>query len=141
MTPSSSDKNRIFTEIEERVRYSEIDQMGIAHNRVYFDWFELGRTEFCRKKKITYRDIEAQGYYLVVAESFCRFRKPLRYDERFLIRTSLDEMTPKRAVFYYELRSKKERTLIATGYSVHVVTDKNALICSLPKDIVEKLKS
>jgi acyl-CoA thioester hydrolase len=112
MTPSSSDKNRIFTEIEERVRYSEIDQMGIAHNRVYFDWFELGRTEFCRKKKITYRDIEAQGYYLVVAE-----------------------------VFYYELRSKKERTLIATGYSVHVVTDKNALICSLPKDIVEKLKS
>ena len=115
--------------------------MGIAHNRVYFDWFELGRTEFCRKKKITYRDIEAQGYYLVVAESFCRFRKPLRYDERFLIRTSLDEMTPKRAVFYYELRSKKERTLIATGYSVHVVTDKNALICSLPKDIVEKLKS
>ena len=115
--------------------------MGIAHNKAYFEWFELGRTELCRKKNISYGDIEEMGYYLVVAESFCRYRNPLKYDESFVILTSLDEITPKKAVFYYELVSKKNKKLIATGYSVHVVTDKNAKICSLPDELVKKLKS
>lgn len=40
-----------FIEIRERIRYSEVDRMGVAHNKNYFEWFEIGRTEFCRQKK------------------------------------------------------------------------------------------
>jgi YbgC/YbaW family acyl-CoA thioester hydrolase len=83
-------------ETEERVRYSETDQMGVAHNKSYFEWFEIGRTEFCRKKGIPYKEIEAQGFYLVVVEAFCRYRKPLRYDQRFTIRVTLREAQPER---------------------------------------------
>jgi len=83
-----------FIELEERVRYSETDQMGVAHNKNYFEWFEIGRTEYCRQKNIPYKDIESQGYYFVVVEAFCKYKKPLRYDDVFLIRVSLEEITP-----------------------------------------------
>jgi len=130
-----------FIEIKERVRYSETDQMGVAHNKSYFEWFEIARTEYCRQKNIPYKDIEAQGYYLVVAESFCRYKMPLRYDEKFLIRVWPEEIKPKKVIFSYELLTEEEKNLIATGYTVHVVTNPKAQVCSLPEEILEKFKS
>ncbi len=138
-TASNKGKNN-FIEFEERVRYSEIDRMGVAHNKNYFEWFEIGRTEYCHRKNIPYKSIEDQGYYLVVAEAFCRYKRPLRYDESFLIRVSLKEISPKKVVFGYELVTKNEKKTIATGYTVHISTNSKAEVRSLPQDILNKLK-
>jgi len=138
-TVSYQGKNN-FIEFEERVRYSEIDRMGVAHNKNYFEWFEIGRTEYCHKKNIPYKSIEDQGYYLVVAEAFCRYKRPLRYDETFLIRVFLKEISPKKVVFAYELVTKKDKKTIATGYTVHIATNSKAEVRSLPQDILNKLK-
>jgi acyl-CoA thioester hydrolase len=126
-------------EIEERVRYSETDQMGVAHNKNYFEWFEIGRTEFCRQKGISYKDIEARGYYFVVVEAFCKYRKPLRYDDVFVIRVSLREITPKKVVFDYELLTREERKLIASGYTVHIVTNAKAEVAAMPQQLLKKI--
>ncbi len=129
-----------FIEIEEIVRYSETDQMGVAHNKNYFEWFEIGRTEYCRQKKIPYKDIEAKGFYLVVVEAYCKYKKPLRYDEKFIIRIFLEKITPKKVVFAYELVTKEDKELIASGYTVHIVTNSKAEVCTLPPDILDKIK-
>jgi len=115
--------------------------MGVAHNKNYFDWFEIGRTEFCRQKNISYREIEEQGYFLVVVEAFCKYKKPLRYDDVFLIRVSLKEISPKKVVFTYKLVTEKEKKTIATGYTVHIVTNARAEVCSLPAEIIRKIKT
>lgn len=128
-------------EIEARVRYSETDQMGVAHNKSYFEWFEIGRTEYCRQKKIPYKDIEHSGFFLVVAEAFCRYKKPLRYDDIILIRVVLEEMAPKKAVFAYEILAKEDRTLAASGYTIHVVTNAKGEVCTLPEEILEKIRA
>jgi acyl-CoA thioester hydrolase len=114
--------------------------MGVAHNKSYFEWFELGRTEYCRKKGLSYKDIEAAGYYLVVAEAFCRYRKPLRYDESFLIRVSLQEATPRKFVFRYELERDPDGLPIASGYTVHIVTNAGAEVSSLPESILDRFR-
>jgi acyl-CoA thioester hydrolase len=126
-------------EIEERVRYSETDPMGVAHNGSYFEWFEIGRTEFCRQNGLSYKDIEAQGYYLVVVEAFCKYRKPLRYDDIFLVRVSLREISAKKLVFDYELLTKEERKIVASGYTVHIVTNGRAEVSALPEQLREKI--
>lgn len=126
-------------ETEERVRYSETDQMGVAHNKVYFEWFEIGRTEYCRRRGIPYKEIEVKGHYLVVVEAFCRYRKALRYDQVFVIRTRLREAAPKKVIFDYEILSRDERTLLASGYTVHIVTNAQAKISPLPRDILTLL--
>ena len=41
-----------------RVRYSETDKMGIVYYANYLVWFEIGRTEYCRARGFSYRDME-----------------------------------------------------------------------------------
>lgn len=127
-------------ETEGQVRYSETDRMGIAHNKNYFEWFEIGRTEYCRQMNIPYSEIEKRGYYLVVVEAFCRYKKALSYDDKFIIYTSLKELTPKKAVFSYRLLTKSERLTAAEGYTVHIVTNSKAEVSSLPREILDKIQ-
>lgn len=127
-------------EWEERVRYSETDKMGVAHNKNYFEWFEIGRTEYCRQHRIPYKDIEDKGYYLVVAESYCRYKKPLSYDQAFIIRVSLEESTSKKFVFAYEILDKKTRILIACGYTVHISVNRKGDVTPLPQSILNKFR-
>lgn len=128
-------------ETEERVRYSETDRMGVAHNKSYFEWFEIGRTEFCRKRGIPYSEIEALGFYLVVVEAFCRYRRPLRYDQSFIIRTTLREAALKKTVFDYEILTKENRQLIASGYTVHIPTNSRGEVSPLPAAVLEKISA
>ncbi len=138
--PVSPHEKKNFIDIEERVRYSEVDRMGVAHNKIYFEWFEIARTEYCRQRNIPYKNIEEQGYYLVVVEAFCKYKKPLRYDEKFIIRVSLEEMTPKKVVFGYKLLTRQEKKLIASGYTVQIVTNSAARVSSLPPEILNKIR-
>jgi acyl-CoA thioester hydrolase len=128
-------------ETEERVRYSETDQMGVAHNKSYFEWFEIGRTEFCRSKGIPYKEVEAQGFYLVVVEALCRYRKPLRYDQTIIIKVTLREASSKKVVFDYEILTKEERRLVASGHTVHIATDARGEVSPLPTAVLEKLSA
>ena len=113
--------------------------MGVAHNKSYFEWFELGRTEYCRRSGLPYGEVEARGYYLMVVEASCRYRKPLHYDEEFVIRVALAEVAGRRLVFCYELAAISDGRLVATGQTVHVPTNRRAEVCSLPDDILEKI--
>ena len=115
--------------------------MGVAHNKSFLEWFEIGRTEFCRQRQIPYKDIEAQGYYFVVVEAFCRYKKPLRYDQEFLIRVTLDEISSKKVVFGYKLLTIQDKSLVASGYTVHLVTNRESKVCSLPARLLERLKN
>jgi acyl-CoA thioester hydrolase len=113
--------------------------MGIAHNKNYFEWFEIARTEFCRRKGLPYADIEARGFYLVVAESSCRYRKPLHYDEMFVVRTVLEEASARKFIFAYEIRGEGGRSEAASGRTVHVVVDATGAVVSLPHDLLDRL--
>ena len=115
--------------------------MGVAHNKVYLEWFELGRTEFCRQRGLTYKAIEERGHYLVVVEAFCRYKRPLRYDDPFVVLTSIREISAKKVAFSYELRIPDRTALIAEGYTVHIAVNRNGAVAALPDDILEKISA
>ena len=72
-----------------RVRYSETDKMCVVYHANYLVWFEIGRTEFCRARGFAYRDMEEnENAFLVVAESYCRYKAPAYYDDELLVRTT-----------------------------------------------------
>lgn len=128
-------------EIEQRVRYSEVDRMGVAHNKHYLEWFEIGRTEFCRQKGLPYKEIEEKGFCLVVAEAFCRYRRPLHYDDQFIIQVNCQEVRPRKIVFSYTLLSLDRSTIFAEGYTVHVPVNKQAKVTPLPEELLSRLSS
>ncbi|GIW83780.1 MAG: hypothetical protein KatS3mg106_293 [Gemmataceae bacterium] len=63
-------------EIQIRVRYAETDRMGLLHHANYLVYFEQARTELLRQYGASYKDLEDQGYYLVIAKVESQVQKP-----------------------------------------------------------------
>lgn len=121
-------------ETQVRVRYAETDQMGIAHHSNYLVWFELGRSEFCRAKGFSYRDMEEQDdALLVVAETHCRYKSPAFYDDLITIRTRVGELRSRGLRMIYEVVRESDSTVIAEGETVHIVTDSKKKVRTLPE--------
>jgi acyl-CoA thioester hydrolase len=120
-------------EVTIRVRYAETDRMGVVYHANYLVWFEIGRTEFCRARGFAYKDMEENDRaYLVVAESYCRYKAPARYDDELVVRTHITELRRRSVRFGYEIIRAHDGVIIAEGETGHVVTDPNNRVISLP---------
>jgi acyl-CoA thioester hydrolase len=120
-------------ETEVRVRYAETDKMGIVHHSNYLVWFELGRSEFCRARGFSYKEMEEKDNALmVVAEAYCRYKSPAYYEDVLTVRTQLGEIRSRSIRFIYEIFRASDQTLLAEGETLHLVTDENKKIRSLP---------
>lgn len=113
------------TQTNVRVRYSETDQMGIAHHSNYAVWFEVGRTDFLNKLGISYTKIEASGILLPLYEINCKFKSPARYEDDIIIKTTIKTFTRIRVFFSYEIVNAVDGKLIAAGETMHAWTDKS----------------
>ena len=128
------------TETEIRVRYAETDKMGIVHHANYLIWFELGRSEFCRARGFSYLEMEEkENALMVVAESYCRYKSPAFYEDILIVRTSLAEVKSRSLRFVYEIIRPSDSILLAEGETLHIVTDVNKKIRSLPEIYKSKL--
>ena len=108
--------------------------MGIVYYANYLVWFEMGRTDFCRKVGFTYKDMEQNdGLFIGVAEVKCRYHAPSTYDENLLLRTCLKACRTRLLAFGYEIYRQDGSELITTGETVHIVTDRSGRPHSLPK--------
>ncbi len=127
-------------ESEIRVRYAETDQMGIVHNANYLVWFEVGRSDFCRARGFSYKEMEAEeNALMVVAESYCRYKSPAYYEDVLVVRTRVEEIRSRSLRFIYEIFRPADETLLAEGETLHLVTDENKKVRSLPESYKEKL--
>jgi acyl-CoA thioester hydrolase len=121
-----------LVDVDIRVRYAETDQMGVAYYANYLVWFEVGRSEFCRKKGFRYIDLEALGYKLVVTDVHCRYRNSARYDETVIVRTRLKGVNKRMITFGYQILRKDQEEVIAEGETRHICVDSNGKTKSLP---------
>ncbi|MDQ6788084.1 MAG: acyl-CoA thioesterase [Acidobacteriota bacterium] len=127
-------------ETEIRVRYAETDKMGIVHHSNYLVWFELGRSEFCRARGFSYLEMEEkENALMVVAEVYCRYKSPAHYEDLITVRTNVADIRSRSLRFIYEIFRSSDQTLLAEGETLHVVTDQNKKVRSLPESYKERL--
>jgi acyl-CoA thioester hydrolase len=113
-----------------RVRYAETDRMGLLHHATYFVYFEQARTELLRQRGVSYRDIEDAGFFLVVIDIGCKFKRPARYDDELTVRTTVERVTHVKIVHRYEVRRGHE--LLAEGHSTLACVDREGAPQPLP---------
>ena len=80
-------------EISIRVRYAETDRMGLLHHAQYLVYFESARVELLRAQGLSYRDIEDQGFYLVLTKIEVRYKRPVHFDDLVVVRVIVERMT------------------------------------------------
>lgn len=123
-----------------RVIYGDTDNMGIAYYANYLRWFEIGRTEMLRAWGLPYREIEAQGLLLPVAEAQCKYAAPAKYDDLLIIETRLDAGYKGGLKIHYRILSQNGETLHATGFTRHAFMNTQGRVIRPPKFILNLIK-
>ncbi|GEM44975.1 acyl-CoA thioesterase [Deinococcus cellulosilyticus] len=121
-----------------RVRYAETDQMGVAHHSNYAVWMELARVEFMRELNMDYREVEAQGIYLMLTRLDVRYRRAARFDDVVKITVKVAEVKSRTMAFDYLLTSETGET-IATGTTEHVATDRSYRLVRIPENLLKSM--
>ena len=124
-TPPSRD-------IEIRVRYAEVDRMGVVHHSCYWVYFEMGRTELLRQAGAVYRDLEAAGVFFVVAKCSARFHAPARYDDVLVLTTRITKMGAARIDHAYELKRKSDGQLLVTAETTLACVNRDGQVIAIP---------
>jgi len=122
-------------EIAIRVRYAETDRMGLLHHANYLVYFEQARTDLLRAGGLSYKDLEDQGYLLVVTRVEVQFKSPARYDDLLTLRTTVTRTTMVRIDHRYEVFC--EGRLLAEGKSTLACVDRSGRPQALPAFLQE----
>jgi acyl-CoA thioester hydrolase len=117
-------------EITIRVRYAETDRMGLLHHANYLVYFEQARTEVLRSQGLTYKDLEDQGFLLVLTKLEVRYKRPARYDDLLSVRTYVERTTAVRIDHRYEVFRDSE--LLAEATSTLACVDRDGRPQALP---------
>jgi acyl-CoA thioester hydrolase len=113
-----------------RVRYAETDRMGLMHHANYLVYFEQARTELLRAHGVTYKDLEDQGFLLVLTKAAVRYKSPARYDDVLTLRTTVTRTTAVRIEHKYEVL--RDGTLLAEGETTLASVDRTGRLQALP---------
>jgi len=124
-----------------RVIYGDTDNMGQAYYGNYLRWFEIGRNELFRSLGLAYKSVENLGIWLPVAEVFCKYSVPAKYDDLLMIETSLDIRVKGAIKLDYRIWSEDGKTLLAHGYTKHACLNHKGKVVRPPafiKEVIEK---
>jgi acyl-CoA thioester hydrolase len=120
---------------ELRVRYAETDQMGVVYHSHYLVWCEIARTDLIRTFGASYRDIEARGIRLAVAEASVRYIAPARYDDRIRVETRLSGVTSRTMIFDYTIVNADSLERLATARTTLISLNGEHRVVTLPADV------
>jgi acyl-CoA thioester hydrolase len=101
-----------------RVRYDEIDGMGVIHHPNFLIYFEIGRTEYMREEGVRYAELERRGFLLVVTGASARYHANVRYDDEIVIRTRVASRGRATMSFAYRIEDAQGR-LLCDGTTDH----------------------
>ncbi len=118
-------------EIEIRVRYQETDGQGRVHHANYLTWFELGRVELLRAMGHSYRELEAAGVMLVVAEMNVQYFLPAFFDDVLILQTCAVKAKGARIEHEYQIRRGSD--VLAKAVSTIACIDPSGRVSRLPK--------
>ena len=102
-------------DVSRRVRFSEVDALGIVWHGRYAGFFEEASAELGRRCGLSYRDFYEAGLYAPIVQLHIDYFQPLRLDEEFAIRGRLHWCEGARLNSEYEL-IKVDGTLAARAF-------------------------
>jgi len=119
-----------------RVIYGDADPMGVVYYANYLRFAENGRNEFCRDNGVTYKDIEAAGFFFPVVEAHVKYLRPAKYDDLLTVRTWISRRTRIRLEFQFEILCGD--VMLCQGHTVHACLGKEGRPVRLPAGFDER---
>jgi acyl-CoA thioester hydrolase len=124
--------------------FHQIDMMGVAHNSVYFLWFEQGRLQIMLEV-LPWEMTQQLGVVMPVVENRCHYRKPVRFGDPLLLYTThrVQPAYQGRLTFHHYLIHQRQRAALACGQTVTtlVETRSQRLVKQWPQKIWDRYQA
>lgn len=122
-----------------RVRFEEVDSIGMVWHGRYPSYFEDGRISFGDKFGLNYQCFIQYEIMAPIVQMHFDFKAPLRFDETIQIQTCLHWNEALRLDFSYRIYNHEEK-LSATGYTVQVLTEPNGTVLLVPPQWITEFR-
>jgi acyl-CoA thioester hydrolase len=110
---------------EIEVRYAETDQMGVVYHTNYLVWMEIGRTALIQELGFNYAELENEGFIAPVLDIQASYKKPVRYGEKAMVKTWVEDYDGIRTTYGYEILTEDGEVAV-TGMTKHVCVKKDS---------------
>lgn len=116
-----------------RVRFSEVDSMGIVWHGSYPLYFEDAREEFGRRYKLEYMRMYDFGFFAPLVNLSFNYKKPIRHGDQIRVEITYRDTPAAKICFDYSIYLEETGELIATGSSTQVFLNHDyQLVLSVP---------
>jgi acyl-CoA thioester hydrolase len=127
-------------EIEETVRFNEVDEWGIAWYGNYMAWFEVGRMAMLKQFDLLPKAMVELGYIAPVINLKCEYKQPAFSGDRIIIRVTVEKPEIAALIFNFEILRKEDQTLIARGETTQVLmSTKRKMIYTLKGELEKRI--
>ncbi len=124
------------------VRFCEVDAYGMVWHGHYVVWFEVGRNDLTRRFQMGPSQLKALNLSAPVVELNCQFKSPATFGDSLIIQTTMERTEVAKLIFHYRVVDEKNRKVITTGSTTHVLTDlKGNLLYRVPLEVLERIEA
>jgi len=125
--------------LHRKIYYYDTDAEGVVYYGNYLKFLEEARTKFIEDLGFNLKELANQGFLFAIKKQEIEYKAPIFYGEIIEIKTMVEELTPYRIRFKYEIyNSNKQRTTIAKTDMVCI--NKNFHLTEIPTELTRKLK-
>jgi len=110
----------LVSRTETKVRFNEVDSLGIAWHGHYVRYFEDGREAFGDEFGLGYLDVYRNGLVTPIVRLSCDYKRPLVYGDSVLIETTFVDNPAARIHFSYKVYHLGRHELVAEGATTQV---------------------
>ena len=110
--------------IKQKVRFEEVDSLGIVWHGRYASYFEDARVAFGEKYGIGYMVFYANGVVAPIKQMHFDYHQPLRFGDKMTTEAVLHWSEAARMNFEFTLRNGNGE-LSTTGYTIQMMLDFN----------------
>ncbi len=124
-----------------KVRYKDIDQMGVMYYSRYYEYYEAARTDMMRDLGLTYKELEAQGIMMPVVHSESDYKAGPGFDDHLTCKTEIREIHKNRMeIFYTIVADDNSSKVINYGKTVHAFVKMSGRPTRIPVSLKQVLE-
>jgi acyl-CoA thioester hydrolase len=124
------------------VRFYEVDAYGVVWHGHYVGWFETGRNDLTQRFQMDPLQLKGMNLLAPVVELNCQFKLPAIFGDSLIIQTAMERTEVAKLIFHYRVLDQKNRKVLATGSTTHVLTDhKGNLLYRVPPEVLERIEA
>lgn len=128
----------LITRTSVKVRFSDVDSMGVVWHGQYIRYFEDGREDFGNRFNISYLDFHKRGYLIPIVKIDCDYKRPLFYGDTAIVETKFIDSESAKIIYSYTIYNERTNEIAATGSSIQVFLNLNyELLLAMPVFFVD----